>query len=61
MNSHQKTQRKIALLEMLANCLRRNEDGDTESIHMEADAALLDYINDKDITKAFHAIYKWYA
>ncbi len=34
---------------------------DTESAHSIADSFLLDYINDKDIRKAFEDIPKWYA
>lgn len=33
-----------------------NEDG-----HMEADALLIEYIADQDITDAFKAVEKWYA
>lgn len=35
--------------------------GDTESNHVEADALLLKFINDPEITKAFCKIDKWYA
>lgn len=35
--------------------------GDTEIIHIEADELLLKYINDKEVSKAFERINKWYA
>ena len=34
---------------------------DEELAHVEADKALLEFINDVDIQKAFDAIDKWYA
>jgi hypothetical protein len=34
---------------------------DAEENHKEADAALLEYIDDVEITKAFEKIEKWYA
>lgn len=36
-------------------------DGDPEASHSEADKALLDYIGDKEVTKLFDDIKKWYA
>ena len=35
--------------------------GDKELDHAQADNALLEYINDDQITAAFDAIEKWYA
>lgn len=35
--------------------------GDFEDHHLEADALLLQYINDKDISNAFFDIEKWYS
>lgn len=35
--------------------------GDTEAAHGYADDALIEYINDKEITKAYESIDKWYA
>lgn len=46
-----------SLLAELRSC--RNDD--TESGHIRADAALLDFIGDAEITAAFDAIEKWYA
>jgi hypothetical protein len=39
------------------------DDGhaDVEMRHLHADALLLSFINDKEITEAFEAIRKWYA
>lgn len=34
---------------------------DLEVLHIEFDNALLEYINDKEITQAFKNIPKWYA
>jgi len=34
---------------------------DEEVMHIKADEALLEYINDPEITKSFDAIDKWYA
>ena len=44
----------LELLKML-NC------DDPESNHMDADRALLKYINDEEITIAFRNINKWYS
>jgi len=46
----------LALLHRLAK-----EDKDNEYDHMDADKALLDYINDPAVTRAFEDIGKWYA
>lgn len=34
---------------------------DVEIAHAEADEALVQYINDRDVTKAFQKIEKWYS
>lgn len=34
---------------------------DEERDHVDADGALIDYINDPEITAAYEAITKWYA
>ena len=36
-------------------------DHDKELVHVFADEALLDYIDDGEVTDAFEAIKKWYA
>lgn len=50
--------KKERCLKRLAECA---ENPDTEGAHCEADDALLDFINDSEITKAFEAFDKWYA
>ena len=47
---------KAELLEII-----QRDTGDTERDHENADKALLNYINDEEITTAFDAVYKWYA
>jgi len=38
------------------------KDGfDEETEHMDADKALLDYINDDEVSELFDSIKKWYA
>lgn len=38
-----------------------SEMKDIEQSHVLSDQALLDYINDKDISEAFDCIEKWYS
>ena len=47
----------------LVNVLSELADGgqDEEADHIEADKALLEYINDKKVTKYFQKIKKWYS
>ena len=49
------------LLKLLHDRAEEGFDGDVEAIHSEADEALLAYLNDDEITKAFGAVPKWYA
>jgi hypothetical protein len=49
---------KEEVLRALARC---KEDGDIEGGHIDADKALIEFINDPDITKAYATIPKWYA
>ena len=51
---------KEALIEKLRN-LEKLSEYDEEMAHIEADAALLLFINDSDISAAFGSINKWYA
>lgn len=39
----------------------KNRTGDTEMNHYDADAALIDYIDDPEIAEAYDDIGKWYA
>lgn len=50
--------RRTALLKRLKDLATV---GDAESAHLEADKQLLEYINDKEISKAFNAIERWYS
>ena len=47
--------------EELLTILRSAQTGDTESAHVDADAALIEYINDPEVTAAYRAVKKWYA
>jgi len=49
---------KDELLERLRACAK---NGDTEIAHSDADDALIEYINDPEITEAYEAVSKWYA
>ena len=49
---------KERLLEILREAAA---SGDTELAHVNADDALLDYINDDEIRAAYEAVDKWYA
>lgn len=50
---------KQELIEKLRNIQKNNFD--LESNHGDADDLLLEYIDDKEVTKAFNDIDKWYA
>jgi hypothetical protein len=50
--------RKAELLDKLRECAKSD---DIESAHYDADNAMLDYINDPEIRKAYSKIEKWYA
>lgn len=50
-------QELIAKLKQIAH----EHEGDPEVAHIEADNALLKYINDIEIGAAYDAIGKWYA
>lgn len=47
--------------EELLEKLRSFHTDDEESDHVNADDALIEYINDPEVTEAFNAIKKWYA
>lgn len=49
---------RATLLTILADCA---QSGDPEIAHIEADKALLKYIGDEEISRAFYAIKMWYA
>jgi hypothetical protein len=48
------------LIQKLAEILDRH-GSDPKADHIEADDALLSYINDKRVTELYIAIKKWYA
>jgi hypothetical protein len=41
--------------------LRECIEWDEETAHYHADGALLDFIDDEEVTRAFNNIKKWYA
>ena len=47
--------------ETLIKILKDFCDGDLEQAHINADEALLEFINDKDVTEAFKCNSRWYA
>lgn len=49
---------KDELLERLRECA---QDSDREAAHGAADEALLDYIDDFEITDTYNEVDKWYA
>lgn len=53
------------LLQKLRECIVMSGgpdgSGDPEAAHSVADDALLEYINDAEISAAFDDIYRWYA
>jgi hypothetical protein len=51
---------KEELIEKLRE-IRAAHVGASEEGHYEADALLVEYINDPDITEAYNAIPKWFA
>lgn len=50
--------KKEKLLHILKECAK---DDDTEAAHINADAALIEFIDDVAIKKAFDLVRKWYA
>ena len=49
---------KKELLKKLTYCLENCEE-DKEEMTIEAQKALLEYINDEDVTHIFRRIYEW--
>lgn len=49
--------KKDDLLKILSKC---NDGFDTSELHIQADKALIKFINDPEITEAYNKIYKWY-
>lgn len=53
-----KTERRAILLDKLRSAAT---NGDTEGGHLDADRALLEFINDAEVTAAYEEIPRWYA
>jgi hypothetical protein len=54
--------KKIDLIKLLEKLqAEAANDGDWEDLHMQADKALLEYINVPEISAAFEALPRWYA
>jgi hypothetical protein len=51
---------KQELLEILKKLEGISPDQDVERPHIEADEALIEYINDPEIAEAYEKIPKWY-
>lgn len=49
---------KSELLKILKEC---SEDRDIESAHVNADEALIRFINDKEVAEAYEVVGKWYS
>lgn len=52
---------RAALLDALKAAAENADTTDIEIVHGNADAALLAYINDPEVTAAYEAVPKWYA
>lgn len=46
---------------LLTDYSRADHFKNEEDIHMEADALLLEFIDDAEVTKSFDSLPKWYA
>ena len=53
--------REELITRLRAIALEDNVHNDTERTHQDADGALLECINDAEITAAFEAVPRWYA
>lgn len=53
--------REVTKQELIEKLRELKKDADLEMAHVDADDYLLEYINDPQVTEAFHAINKWYA
>lgn len=56
--SKKKKLSKAQLLKKLEKCAKSY---DTESAHCDADALLVEYIDDEEVASAYNKIDKWYA
>lgn len=53
--------KKLTKRELLAVLAKAAVSSDTESAHADADSALLRFIGDPEITRAYRAINRWYS
>lgn len=53
--------RKLSEFREKLKQITKEYDGDPEVLHLEQDNALLEFINDKEVTKIFNNSPKWYA
>jgi hypothetical protein len=53
--------REVTRTELLAKLAVCAANDDAEVAHRDADDALLEYINDPDVTAAWSDVYKWFA
>ncbi len=56
-----KAEKREKLLNTLRALANQERPSDIEADHSKADDALIEYINDKEITEAYAKIEKWYA
>lgn len=59
--SEQATKRKLTKKQLLRKLEKCAKDYDIESAHCDADALLVDYLDDDEIREAYNKIEKWYA
>lgn len=55
------TKKKELLLKELKEIVESLQDNAIEVSHIKADEALIRFINDKEITKAYDDVPKWYS
>jgi hypothetical protein len=53
--------KKLTKKQLIARLNKLEKSRDTESAHCEADALLVEFIDDRDIADAYNRIHKWYA
>ena len=51
---------KKKLIKHMKNVVK-NQQNDIEMLHFQLDDLLLEYINDKEVTKIFNSAPKWYS
>lgn len=56
-----KPKRKLSKVQLLKKLEKCAKSYDTEAAHCDADALLVEYIDDEEIAEAYNKIDKWYA